>query len=437
MVKKTSLIVLSLFILAGLYSQLSDTVGYADAVETITEGEVTASSLIIREEPSPGAASLGSYRQGDKVTIYESSGDWYKVKHSSGWGYVHSAYINASMTKSAPGEKASGKVTVNNLHVRDSPSTEGQIISHLSRGTMIELGPFSNGWYQVSIGTTRGYIDSSYIEVQSGSSSKGESTPASSSNVSEQVGSGRVTATRLNVRSSASTEAEIIGSLTRGTTVELLSESSGWYKVETENGNGYIHGSYVNTTDLSSGGNTNSSGQLDGKTIFVDAGHGGSDPGAIVDGISEKAIALDVSLKLRHALESEGANVVMSRTGDSYIEVGERAEMANAAGADLFISIHANAFTSSSVNGSEVFYSSQTYGDSSRQLAQAIQSQLVNGLNRADRGVVERDLTVLTELDMPGILIEPGFMSNSSDMDMLMNQQNQLVTHIVNGFKNY
>jgi N-acetylmuramoyl-L-alanine amidase len=216
----------------------------------------------------------------------------------------------------------------------------------------------------------------------------------------------------------------------------LLSETSGWYEVETEKGNGYIHGSYVSTTSLSSSGNT-ADGQLEGKTIFVDAGHGGSDPGAIVDDISEKDIALDVSLKLQSALEDEGATVVMSRTEDSYIEVGERADMANTSGADLFISVHANAFTSSSVNGSEVFYSSQTHADNSRQLAQAIQSQLVNGLNRADRGVVDRNLTVITELDMPGILIEPGFMSNDSDLDMLLNQQDELVAHIVKGFKDY
>ncbi|UJW59213.1 N-acetylmuramoyl-L-alanine amidase [Bacillus sp. A116_S68] len=433
--KKISLIVLSLLILVGLYSQLSDNVGYADAAEAMMEGEVAVSSLIIREEPSEGAASLGGYRQGDKVTIYGTSGDWYQVKHSSGWGYVHSEYINV-INGSGSAETRIGKVSVENLHVRDSASTEGQIISHLSRGTLIELGTFSNGWYQVSIGTTRGYIDGSYIELQDDSSNKGGSVPDSASNGAEPLGSGKVTATSLNVRSSASTEADIIDSLSRGTTIELLSETSGWYEVETDKGNGYIHGSYVSTTSLSSSGNT-ADGQLDGKTIFVDAGHGGSDPGAIVDDISEKDIALDVSLKLQSALENEGATVVMSRTEDSYIEVGERADMANTSGADLFISVHANAFTSSSVNGSEVFYSSQTHADNSRQLAQAIQSQFVNGLNRADRGVVDRNLTVITELDMPGILIEPGFMSNDSDLDMLLNQQDELVAHIVKGFKDY
>ncbi|WP_078579007.1 N-acetylmuramoyl-L-alanine amidase [Salipaludibacillus agaradhaerens] len=435
MVQKISLIVLSLLILVGLYSQLSNNVGYADAAEAMMEGEVAVSSLIIREEPSEGAESLGGYHQGDKVTIYGTSGDWYQVKHSSGWGYVHSAYINV-INGSASAETKIGKVSVDNLHVRDSASIEGQIISHLSRGTLIELGTFSNGWYQVSIGTTRGYIDGSYIELQDDSSNKGGSVPDSTSNEAEPLGSGKVTATSLNVRSSASTEADIIDSLSRGTTIELLSESNGWYEVETEKGNGYIHGSYVSTTSLSSSGNT-ADGQLEGKTIFVDAGHGGSDPGAIVDDISEKDIALDVSLKLQNALENEGATVVMSRTEDSYIEVGERADMANTSGADLFISVHANAFTSSSVNGSEVFYSSQTHADNSRQFAQAIQSQLVNGLNRADRGVVDRNLTVITELDMPGILIEPGFMSNDSDLDMLLNQQDELVAHIVKGFKDY
>jgi len=95
---------------------------------------------------------------------------------------------------------------------------------------------------------------------------------------------------------------------------------------------------------------------LTGRKIFVDAGHGGSDPGAIgPTGLQEKDVNLDVALRLRDWLQDLGASVEMSRTTDIFIPLGTRADLANGFGADRFISIHNNAFTSPTANGTETF----------------------------------------------------------------------------------
>lgn len=81
---------------------------------------------------------------------------------------------------------------------------------------------------------------------------------------------------------------------------------------------------------------------LSGKTIYVDAGHGGDDSGAVGNGLLEKDVNLDVSNLLNEKLEKEGADTVVTRTGDSFLSLEERVAKASTNGSDLFISIHAN-----------------------------------------------------------------------------------------------
>ncbi len=93
-------------------------------------------------------------------------------------------------------------------------------------------------------------------------------------------------------------------------------------------------------------------------TIIVDAGHGGNDSGATGSGLREKDVALDVAQKLASNLKQD-YNVIMTRSDDTFVPLGKRAEIGNDANADLFISIHLNAASSTSANGSEVFYFSK------------------------------------------------------------------------------
>lgn len=207
------------------------------------------------------------------------------------------------------------------------------------------------------------------------------------------------------------------------------------------------------------------SGGRPGKTVFVDPGHGGLDPG-VVGGVSgrqvlEKDVALGVGLRLATLLRADGYRVVMSRTADTSVttlsasdsvtgamtgsavhrDLVTRTECANAAAAAVLLSIHFNAFDDPEVGGTETFYdAARPFASENMRLATDVQAALVAGLGASDRGVwsdVQLAAPTLTtsgslyghliELgpaaagwvenpsQMPGALVEPLFLTNAAE----------------------
>lgn len=155
--------------------------------------------------------------------------------------------------------------------------------------------------------------------------------------------------------------------------------------------------------------------------IVIDPGHGGKDPGAIgrTTGIYEKVLALKASMSLKKELEKEGFKVYLTRSTDEYISLYERANMANELNADLFVSVHINAHSKTSVKGVEVLYSPYTT-QKSDVLAKYILDKLVSKLGAVNRGIVQRpNLIVIRETTMPAALVELGFLSNSEEEILL------------------
>lgn len=157
-------------------------------------------------------------------------------------------------------------------------------------------------------------------------------------------------------------------------------------------------------------------GPLKGLTICVDAGHGGRDPGGMANGVVEKDICLNVSLRLRDLLVASGASVIMTRTTDVYPELEDRCTMANKGNADLFISVHANiAPNSDEVAGIEAFFKGGK-SDSER-FARVLVEAMVGASGAPSRGakVDPRGLRVLEKTNMTAVLVELGFMSNPEE----------------------
>ena len=147
--------------------------------------------------------------------------------------------------------------------------------------------------------------------------------------------------------------------------------------------------------------------------IVIDAGHGGSDPGAVNRKHYEKDVALTIALKLGQLLSKAGADVIYTRTTDRTVELGERCQIANNASADYFISIHLNAAEAKSANGIETY----AYGISGKgtELAKAVQKELITKTGARDRGVKSANFYVLKRTRMPAILVETGFISNDAE----------------------
>ncbi|HEX3044453.1 MAG TPA: N-acetylmuramoyl-L-alanine amidase [Bacillota bacterium] len=158
------------------------------------------------------------------------------------------------------------------------------------------------------------------------------------------------------------------------------------------------------------------------KRIIVDAGHGGIDLGACGrQGTREKAINLEVALRLKDLLEGAGAVVIMTRPDDTFISLYERPYQANYLDADLFISVHTNNHPDRSVKGIEVFY--YPGRPESQSLAGSILENLSHftGLNAL--GVKTNDFVVIRETQMPSILLELGFLSNFQEESIIMTQE--------------
>ena len=223
-------------------------------------------------------------------------------------------------------------------------------------------------------------------------------------------------------------------------------------------------------------------------TVVIDPGHGGKDPGAISPNNNyEKTVVLKVSLLLGEMIQKNfpDVKVVYTRNDDRFIGLAKRAKIANDIGADLFISIHANAIEIPSANGFETWVlglhksqaalevakfensailmeenNEQTYSefdpndpdayialsmrqnaflDQSLILANAIQKDSKLKLGLRNRGVKQAGFMVLYRATMPAVLVELGFLSNPRDEKLLISKSGQikLANHLFEGFKNY
>lgn len=169
------------------------------------------------------------------------------------------------------------------------------------------------------------------------------------------------------------------------------------------------------------------------KLIVLDPGHGGSDSGAVGPGkTQEKDDTLAIAMKVKSLLENGGAKVVMTRTTDVDVygpnasgvdELGARCDVANTRKADLFLSIHCNSFTNSSVNGAATYYYPKS--DYDLLFAQALQNSYIQATGLQDRGTFQANFYVVKHTTMPAALIELAFISNPDEEKKLADNQFQ------------
>ena len=190
------------------------------------------------------------------------------------------------------------------------------------------------------------------------------------------------------------------------------------------------------------------------RTIVIDPGHGGDDPGTSHYGLKEKHLVLDMARRLRAQLQSAGLTAVLTRDRDQFIPLSRRPAIANRLPADLFVSVHVNANRNSSISGVEVYYPrtsvvsasaqwppsltpaeiaipsttvKQVLWDlvlrrtrvQSRKLAFTICRAMRNGLNVPCRGTKPARFVVLREAWMPSVLVEVGYVTNRAEAQRL------------------
>ena len=215
-----------------------------------------------------------------------------------------------------------------------------------------------------------------------------------------------------------------------------------------DNGRYYVDANGAWVKDASKDKNTK-------RSIFLDPGHGGSDPGAISGGVREKDLTLSVYNKVSSKLASLGYTVLTSRNVDKDVDLVDRADQANKANADMLLSIHFNAGGRGIARGIETYYYQATADrvpkinkenhnnperlERSRKLANKVQQNLLYQTGANDRGVKRASFTVLRETSIPSILVELGFIDNPEERNKIKTNeyQERLANGIVDGIVEY
>lgn len=294
----------SKYISSGSSSQnstSSDTVKDDTLNVTFTgSGTVNISSsgsyLNVRSSASALASAIGSLSKGSSVSIVAKSGDWYKIKYNSSYGYVSSKYItigstssssnttaNASATNTTSNSGSVGFVSISNtssyLNLRSTPG--GSVIGSLPYGAKLQILGTDGSWYKVSYDGKTGYVSTSYVKLSSSlADAPKESKTVAAQNIpaapaksvtantvsvkseqnalTDKIKSVKLSdpSATLNLRNSPWT-GRILAQIPNGSNVEIISTNGRWYKVKYESYVGYIHCDYIDVNPGSNNNNNN------------------------------------------------------------------------------------------------------------------------------------------------------------------------------------
>lgn len=380
------------------------TVGYVSSqyLKTYTPTSIktykTTANLNLRKSASTSSSILTTIPSGKEITYISTYGSWYKVFYNGSVGYVSSAYVNVTTSSTiTPATTETYKTTVN-LNLRTSASTSGSILTTIPSGETVTYRGTYGSWFKVSYNGMTGYVSSQYL------------TPTSTTSTKTVYS----TTANLNLRQSTSTTSTILLTIPSGGLVTYLGTYGSWFKVTYNGKTGYVASEYLKPMTDTNGA---------GRTVVIDAGHGGNDPGAIYGSVYEKVITLDIATRLASVLSSTyDYNVKLTRSNDTYLSISERVSLSKSYKADTFVSLHANSSVYSSANGHEVLvpttesYTTNPYVSASRTLGSTINKEIAARIPTIqNRGVKYQNVYVVGKNSTPSTIIEYGFISNSND----------------------
>ncbi len=371
----------------------------------------------IRKGPTASSEMVGQLLPGESAKYIDTYHSWHIIEYKNSQYYIASWLTDLT----SEGEEKI-YLLYDNINIRSDISTESDIIEKGNKYQPYIVCGEKNGWLKLKLNDSKyGYV-------------AGWLTTYGINYYSEGNSGYKTTTEDLNLRTGPSQKDAKIISLESSTPLKIISTEKGWDKVLTNNGQvGWCQNDYL--VDIY---------PLSGKKILLDPGHGGKDPGSIsYSGKYEKYVNLDVALKLKDKLEDLGAEVYLTRKGDTYINNTARGRMADSLCADILLSIHHNSLgrNKSDYFGLSTYYNTKNFKDPKYgyNLSESIYLNAIslNGVYRD--GIYDRNYEVLRETNTPAALIEIGFMSNPLEEMNIHNEsfQNLMVQKLADGIIDY
>lgn len=395
---------------------------------------VKANVLNVRQGPGLAYNVMGQVKRGSSLTIISERNSWYQVRLAGNKvGWVASWLVDSNAATTTAARVAVVKTTVN---VHQYAQTSAKIEGVLRPGNSAKVVYTQGNWSQIEYKGTAAWVNSSYLTMtgQTASIASAQSqVTAAKTNTTLKV----TTKTNTYLRTAGGINATVVKSLPKGTDLQVVNTDGDWYRVRTNDGKeGFVASWVVNTPN--DGKTHKAATSLAEATIVLDPGHGGSDTGALSSNgkHDEKTYTLQVARRIAAQLRSAGANVVMTRNSDTYVDLSPRPVIAEKTNADAFISIHFD----STNQGTKASGHTTYYYNKSKDLplADALNSA-TNSLPISNRGVDFGNFEVLRDNTQPAVLLELGYINSKHDFATITSAsyQNQVANDVVSGLNKY
>ncbi|WP_422123082.1 SH3 domain-containing protein [Planococcus sp. X10-3] len=378
--------------------------------------------LNVRAQPNLSASVLTQMNAGEQASILSDSTDWVEVEFRGNRGFVSKQYISINDNSTAnPAPAASDvssiEIAVDALNVRKKADLSSSKQGIVKKGEIYPVLELAGNWVKIQLdGNKAGWVYSFYGHLSNETVEK--KTDSSVETVTVQTNG-------TNIRTQATTSAEVAARANAGDQLTVTAKQGDWYQVALSGGGTGFIASWVVVAGAQEVAEEEQQpprkkGTLNGLTIVLDPGHGGNDGGTVgARKTEEKGLTLKTAELLSQHLQAAGAEVHMTRQSDVYVDLRKRVAEAHNAAADAFISIHYDATEDNSVSGFTSYY---THGFQ-KELASYLNAGLGNKLTIRDRGVQPGNYLVLRENRQAAVLVELGFLSNYNEERLISSAQ--------------
>ncbi|HSP21764.1 MAG TPA: SH3 domain-containing protein [Planococcus sp. (in: firmicutes)] len=397
-------------------------------------------SLNIRAQADISASVLAQMSAGDQALIVSDAGSWLEIDFRGVKGFVSKQYISSAgqtQEKPAPAKSdvSSFEIAVDALNVRKQPDLSSAIQKTVKKGEVFPVQSIQGNWVEIQIsGKESGWVYAFHGHMSDKPAEKAASPK------SETI---TIVTDGTNLRTGPSTASGVAYRADAGKAFTIVDKQGDWYEVSLPDGqNAFVADWVVRNSETkvqtaeAPEQQARKKGTLSGLTIVLDPGHGGNDGGTVgVRETKEKDLTLKTSEILSHHLRSAGAEVLLTRQSDVYVDLRTRVSTGHQVAADAFISLHYDATDDNSVSGFTSYYTL----DYQQSLAESINDGLSSKIDLRNRGARHGNYLVLRENKQAAVLIELGYLSNYNDERIVTSSkfQEQAALGLYSGIVNY